>query len=506
MKKSILILLFCYLFCQSKAQSFVFSVSTKNCKDSILVLNFLYADRHYKHPTVKIPINQKGKGRQVISILHPMFALLKFNGFEQRLLISPGRNINVNIDGSKKDSIISFSETASPENNWIRNSKHGEIPFYSNYASDKNPYAKMNRDSLEQFLIKKLEAEIETRLQEISLLHIPPRIKKMLLLDLKYMHQLYLYNLSTNDMRWAKNPQRDQLMERVMQWLPIPDSTTLENSFFANMMFGYHQAEAIRNLTKNIPRTGSNKLVVEKLYSEYFKLPFDEINTLVKKYGERYILSWLDARNRFSKHIQGKIIFSKLIEAYEEGSYETARFLFDTLVANYPTSRYIQIARLEIEEMNSKLKAQEHNKAIHIYSNNKPTSLQELLKPYHGKIVYLDIWGTWCGPCKEEMTYIPELKKQFKGKDIVFVYLDMDDDNKENNWKEYVRFNSIEGEHYRLNSNQIQNIWKEIKTKEFDIQSYPTYLIIGRDGKIISHNAERPSSKEILYKQLNEVL
>ena len=48
------------------------------------------------------------------------------------------------------------------------------------------------------------------------------------------------------------------------------------------------------------------------------------------------------------------------------------------------------------------------------------------LKHYKGKVVFLNFWATWCGPCKEEMPSIEELCKQFKDKDFVFLAISVD--------------------------------------------------------------------------------
>src|SRR3546814_6776066 len=47
--------------------------------------------------------------------------------------------------------------------------------------------------------------------------------------------------------------------------------------------------------------------------------------------------------------------------------------------------------------------------------------IKDFVKQFEGKVVYLDIWGTWCGPCKEEMRHLPFIKEQLWGKDVVFL-------------------------------------------------------------------------------------
>jgi hypothetical protein len=104
------------------------------------------------------------------------------------------------------------------------------------------------------------------------------------------------------------------------------------------------------------------------------------------------------------------------------------------------------------------------------------------------------------------MPYVPELKKRYTGKDIAFVYLDMDKASKENDWKEYVQFTGLEGDHYRMDQRAIENIWQAIKAAGGQTNSYPTFVLIDRDGKIIHPNAARPGSRQELYDQIDKVL
>ena len=84
--------------------------------------------------------------------------------------------------------------------------------------------------------------------------------------------------------------------------------------------------------------------------------------------------------------------------------------------------------------------------------------MNALVKSFKGKVVYLDIWGTWCGPCKDELTYVPELKAHFKGKDVVYIYLDMDEDDKDATWREFIKVNNMEGLHLRKNRKTIEPV------------------------------------------------
>lgn len=64
---------------------------------------------------------------------------------------------------------------------------------------------------------------------------------------------------------------------------------------------------------------------------------------------------------------------------------------------------------------------------------------------FRGKYIYLDIWATWCGPCKQEMPYMQKLEQQYRGEKIVFVSLSMDRWTEKEKWKLYLAEHRIQG-------------------------------------------------------------
>ena len=89
-----------------------------------------------------------------------------------------------------------------------------------------------------------------------------------------------------------------------------------------------------------------------------------------------------------------------------------------------------------------------------------------------GKIVFFDLWATWCGPCKRGIEAMEPLKEKLKGKDVVFVYI-TDESSFMNAWTESVL--KIPGIHYRISSMK----WKEIPIPG----GIPQYYLYDRQGK-----------------------
>lgn len=125
-----------------------------------------------------------------------------------------------------------------------------------------------------------------------------------------------------------------------------------------------------------------------------------------------------------------------------------------------------------------------------------------LIAPHKGKIIYVDIWGTWCLPCKEEMKYVGTIKEALQGKEIVFLYLANGSPVKawENIIKEY-HLTGHQVEHYNLPSAQ-QNMVE----RYLGVRSFPTYMVIDKQGKIINKDPLRPSRGKLLIDYLNEQL
>ena len=118
-------------------------------------------------------------------------------------------------------------------------------------------------------------------------------------------------------------------------------------------------------------------------------------------------------------------------------------------------------------------------------NEGKAVSLRDL----RGKVVYLDFWGTWCGPCMQEMPASIALRNKFTGRDVVFVYVAMGD--KAEKWQQVLATEHLTG------PGSVHLRDQEQKTGvDYQVYRYPTYFLIGRDGRIVTGNAPRPSNPD----------
>lgn len=95
---------------------------------------------------------------------------------------------------------------------------------------------------------------------------------------------------------------------------------------------------------------------------------------------------------------------------------------------------------------------------------------------YKGKVVLLNVWATWCPPCREEMPSIERLYTEFKGQGLAVVAVSVDDPGKEDEIREFVR-------EFGLTFEILHDPAAGIK-KTYQIAGYPETFIIARDGSI----------------------
>ena len=128
--------------------------------------------------------------------------------------------------------------------------------------------------------------------------------------------------------------------------------------------------------------------------------------------------------------------------------------------------------------------------------NGKTTSLDDL----QGRYVYIDIWATWCEPCKAEIPFLKKLEDKYHKKKITFVSISIDSEKDHNVWKEMVAEKELSG--IQLFSDKD---WNSEFIKNYLVNSIPRFILIDPEGKIISADAPRPSQGEIISILLNQL-
>ena len=115
--------------------------------------------------------------------------------------------------------------------------------------------------------------------------------------------------------------------------------------------------------------------------------------------------------------------------------------------------------------------------------NGKTVTLQSL----RGKLVYIDVWATWCGPCRGELPHLEKLEESYAGKDIHFVSISCDQNKAA--WEKMVKEKNMKGI-------QLYGGSKMQFMDDYLINGIPRFILLDREGRIVKADAPRPSNPD----------
>jgi thiol-disulfide isomerase/thioredoxin len=124
------------------------------------------------------------------------------------------------------------------------------------------------------------------------------------------------------------------------------------------------------------------------------------------------------------------------------------------------------------------------------------TSLESL----KGKYVYIDVWATWCGPCRAEIPSLKKIEEKYHDKKIAFVSISVDEIKDYEKWKKFVSDKQLGGIQLYADKN-----WNSDFIKSYSINSIPRFILIDPNGNILDSDAKRPSDSS-LQEQLDGLL
>ncbi|MCH4551334.1 TlpA family protein disulfide reductase [Aestuariibaculum lutulentum] len=206
----------------------------------------------------------------------------------------------------------------------------------------------------------------------------------------------------------------------------------------------------------------------------------------------------VDVINNEIKHVSG----DELTEVFVLESLKSLRLKpeeYEVVIPplyKYLTSEESKNYILQFEKQMHTNKGQAGYEFTYNDVNGKPVSFSD----FRGKFVYVDVWATWCGPCKGEIPHLKKLEHDYQGQDIVFLSVSVDKLKDQQKWKDFVKNEKLGG--IQL---MADNAFSSGIAKNYDITAIPRFLLFDKEGKIISTDALRPSN-ELLRNQFDALL
>lgn len=169
----------------------------------------------------------------------------------------------------------------------------------------------------------------------------------------------------------------------------------------------------------------------------------------------------------------------------------------DDYMAMNPTATH----KKAIDELVAKWEPLKRGKVAPIFSAKHLDDSDFSSADLKGKNIYVDVWATWCGPCKREIPHLKEIEKEYHGKNIEFLSISVDEAKSSDKWKEFVKNEELGG----LQVHAPEAFDSEV-VESYKINGIPRFLLIDTEGNIVSANAPRPSMGEDLRKMLDNLL
>lgn len=194
-----------------------------------------------------------------------------------------------------------------------------------------------------------------------------------------------------------------------------------------------------------------------------------------------------------NERLRGEAVLSKL-------QYARVRADFDNYMET--DEKYLatddQKARAKMigDKLGTSWKGQPAKNFTYPDVNGKEVSLSD----FKGKVVVVDVWATWCGPCKGEIPFLKKLEEEMRGKDVVFIGVALDEAKDKQRWLDFVENENLGGVQLHASG------WSQI-ARDYKIKSIPRFMVFDKKGNIVSESSPRPSSpqlKQMIEKELRK--
>ena len=253
--------------------------------------------------------------------------------------------------------------------------------------------------------------------------------------------------------------------------------------------------------------------------SVYAKDPPEQPKFLRSRWWYEYVTTFLSCKEYLSASYKRQYI----IDLYEKGLYNTheieeaknylslpsleyyipAYFYFESLdlvyekefislfeqyKADFPDSKYTKYIEpwiRTIKEFHAIADSDFKDNVSFVENYDSIKSLKEAVKSLKGKKIYVDVWATWCEPCKYEFVKKDSLLRRLHSQGTEILFISIDVKNREQLWKDMIKYYNLQGFHIRA-SNQLNADLRSIFSKDHKGSFYiPFHILIDESGKIL---------------------
>lgn len=407
---------------------------------------------------VEVP-DQAGNFKLTLPLSRPMSLLCDYNGEQFCMFLAPGDNLKMRFNADNVLGSVQYEGTGASHNKYCLQLTR---QYANEQASDKIRNKRYGTDKT--VYLKQCES---ARLQEMSFFNNFVAQNKTSPAFQAWARAEAKYRYANHQLTWffsSGDKQSDGYKDFVRQY-SFDDLEALPSNQYL-LFLDYH----LRNLSMR----DSEQLRTER---EILRQPW-----VVRG----IVLADSLYRGKIWDYAVGKLLLDLVSAEYGQTPVFYKRYMekaTDTYMRNIVEKRFAGLMAIQNIEPPA-------GADLFAIDEDYPLSIKGLLARYKGKVVYVDFWGTWCGPCLAEMPYSVSLQQRYAGKDIVFVYLATDDlDDK---WRGVIGRYQITGQHYLMSK-----LLKADAFQYLNVKALPHYVLLDKMGNVVEADARKPSNARL---------
>ena len=294
--------------------------------------------------------------------------------------------------------------------------------------------------------------------------------------------------------------------------MKLLNESEIENEKFLESQANKFRFQMLNNLINKLGEdyfAGKTKgIITQYLDSEIDKIDFKDSVMFASNNDYKYFLSSYFVAGLTSGDLKTLELYNEeLLEMQKKSIVTTLKrgisfYNMDKLDVYYQT--YVKLAANDkginrIKEKYDRIKNLKKGSPSPSFNYPDSSGKNISLESLKGKLVYVDVWATWCGPCKAQIPFLKQLEEKYREEDIAFVSLSIDQLKNISQWKDMIVDKKLEG---------IQIIadkaWRSKFVTDYVIEGIPRFILIDKDGNLMDPMAPRPAIYVDGEMQLNE--